>query len=324
MKTIMITGSLGYIGSVLTHYLLEKMFDYRLLLVDKMAYESDRDFFYTLAKDPRVTFIKADIGNQKLMASLMKECDAVVNLAALVGEPLCKSKPEEAIQVNEVGAITLAEMAMRRAAKFIQLSTASNYGQSPTRPAKEDDKLYPESLYAITKVRAEEWISNNIPNSIILRCATAYGMSPRTRFDILPNEWIRDALVQKEIRIFSPLVHRPVVHVQDIAQAIFLALDAPAERESRIFNVGSNEQNFTKGQIANMVGKHMNVPVTEIEGRIDPRDYMVDFNKIAIQLGFKCKYTVDQGIEEIMDAIDTEAITDDELNNNVNVLAVKH
>jgi nucleoside-diphosphate-sugar epimerase len=323
LKRIVLTGALGFIGSVLTHYLLDKMPDYHLILVDRMKFESDSNFFYTIVKNTNVTFVKGDIRNIRLMDVLIRESDAVVNLAALVGEPLCKQQPEETIQVNEQAATMLADLTMRRGAKYIFTSTASNYGQSPNHAAREEDPLYPESLYAISKTRTEQYIVENIPNAIILRCATAYGLSPRTRFDILPNEFIKDALLKKAISIFSPEVHRPIVHVQDIAQAIFLALDAPAERNTRIYNVGSANQNYTKGQIADIVAKHMNVPVNIEEGRVDPRDYIVDFNKIAMELGFKCKYGIDDGIDEIKTAIETEAITAEELDANVNVIAMR-
>lgn len=325
-RKLLVTGACGYIGSALSERLIKRIGDgkdYHLILVDRLDFESDREFFYSLVKNPHVTFVKGDICNERLMQELMRDCYGVVNLAALVGEPLCRQKPEQAIAINEKAAKNLADISLRRGIKtHVQLSTCSNYGQAVETPAREESTLYPESLYAISKTHAETYLAENCPQSIILRCATAYGLSPRTRFDLLVNEFIKDAVFQGEISIFSPGVHRPIVHVDDIAKAIVLMLETPPDEQiSRIYNVGSSDQNFTKGVIANRVAKAMGVKVNIDDSKIDPRDYIVDFTRIADQ-GFKCDHGLDDSIAEIKKAIDEERITKEEMLTNTNVAPV--
>jgi nucleoside-diphosphate-sugar epimerase len=163
----------------------------------------------------------------------------------------------------------------------------------------EDGELFPTSLYAETKVNLEKYLLENIPNSIILRCATAYGLSVgRMRFDLLVSEFVKEAWLKKEINVFMPEVHRPIVHVSDISNAILLCIKHE-EPISRVYNVGSSNQNYTKREIAEKVGRRLDVPLKIVE-KEDKRDYIVNFDRIKNELGFSTKLLVEDGIEEMV------------------------
>jgi len=247
----------------------------------------------------RITFHQKDIRDLEFMRNILQPDDYVVNLAALVGEPLCKIKPEEAVEVNFEAAKNLAELCKEKnIKKFIQLSTCSNYGQAKEM-VDEDGELFPTSLYAETKVNLEKYLIKNISNATILRCATAYGLSVgRMRFDLLVSDFIKEAWLEKQINVFMPEVHRPIVHVSDISDAILLCIEYDGTL-SRVYNVGSSIQNYTKRQIAEKVANRLNVSLNIVE-KVDKRDYIVNFDKIKNELNFSTKFLAEDGIEEMV------------------------
>ena len=298
MNRIILCGGAGYIGTKLTEYLLDNT-DRQICIVDRLDFQLNENFKKNRISNERVTFHKKDIRDLDFMNELITENDFVVNLAALVGEPLCKIKPEEAVEVNYEAAKNLANLCKKKnIKKFIQLSTCSNYGQAK-QMVDEDGELFPTSLYAETKVRLEKYLLQNVPNSIILRCATAYGLSVgRMRFDLLVSEFVKEAWVKKEINVFMPEVHRPIVHVSDISNAILLCIKHE-EPISRVYNVGSSDQNYTKREIAEKVSKRMDAPLKIVE-KEDKRDYIVNFDRIKNELGFSTKLSAEDGIEEMV------------------------
>ena len=264
MKRIILCGGSGYIGTKLTEVLLEKT-DYHLVIIDRLDFKLDSDFKSKFYDSDRVEFHQKDIRDLNFMNQQIRKGDYVVNLAALVGEPLCKIKPEEAIEVNFEAAKNLADLCKEKnITKFIQLSTCSNYGQAKEMVG-EDGELFPTSLYAETKVNLEKYLIQNISNATVLRCATAYGLSVgRMRFDLLVSDFIKEAWLEKQINVFMPEVHRPIVHVSDISDAILLCIEHEGIL-SRVYNVGSSIQNYTKRQIAEKVSDRLNVPLNIVE-----------------------------------------------------------
>jgi len=301
VRTILCGGS-GYIGTKLTEVLFHDT-NYEIVIVDRLDFKLNQDFKNKYYNNKRVRFYQNDIRDKKFLSDLIREDDIIINLAALVGEPLCKLKPEEAVSVNLEAAKDLAVLCKsKNIKKFIQLSTCSNYGKA-AELVNEDSELSPTSLYAETKVELERFLLSNIPNSIILRCATAYGLSEgRMRFDLLLSEFIKDAWVSKEINVFMPQVHRPLVHISDISEAIKLCIKEEIKMP-KVFNVGSNEQNFTKREIAERVAIHLKVPIKIVE-KEDKRDYTVSFNRIKDELGFKTKFNIDYGIKEMVSVLE--------------------
>ena len=298
MKRIILCGGSGYIGTKLTEVLLEKT-DYHLVIIDRLDFKLDSDFKSKFYDSDRVEFHQKDIRDLNFMNQQIRKGDYVVNLAALVGEPLCKIKPEEAIEVNFEAAKNLADLCKEKnITKFIQLSTCSNYGQAKEMVG-EDGELFPTSLYAETKVNLEKYLIQNISNATVLRCATAYGLSVgRMRFDLLVSDFIKEAWLEKQINVFMPEVHRPIVHVSDISDAILLCIEHEGIL-SRVYNVGSSIQNYTKRQIAEKVSDRLNVPLNIIE-KEDKRDYIVNFDRIKNELNFSTKFLVEDGIEEMV------------------------
>ena len=298
MKRIILCGGSGYIGTKLTEVLLEKT-DYHLVIIDRLDFKLDSDFKSKFYDSDRVEFHQKDIRDLNFMNQQIRKGDYVVNLAALVGEPLCKIKPEEAIEVNFEAAKNLADLCKEKnIAKFIQLSTCSNYGQAKEMVG-EDGELFPTSLYAETKVNLEKYLIQNISNATVLRCATAYGLSVgRMRFDLLVSDFIKEAWLEKQINVFMPEVHRPIVHVSDISDAILLCIEHEGIL-SRVYNVGSSIQNYTKRQIAEKVSDRLNVPLNIVE-KEDKRDYIVNFDRIKNELNFSTKFLAEDGIEEMV------------------------
>ena len=298
MKRIILCGGSGYIGTKLTEVLLEKT-DYHLVIIDRLDFKLDSDFKSKFYDSDRVEFHQKDIRDLNFMNQQIRKGDYVVNLAALVGEPLCKIKPEEAIEVNFEAAKNLADLCKEKnISKFIQLSTCSNYGQAKEMVG-EDGELFPTSLYAETKVNLEKYLIQNISNATVLRCATAYGLSVgRMRFDLLVSDFIKEAWLEKQINVFMPEVHRPIVHVSDISDAILLCIEHEGIL-SRVYNVGSSIQNYTKRQIAEKVSDRLNVPLNIIE-KEDKRDYIVNFDRIKNEINFSTNFLAEDGIEEMV------------------------
>jgi len=298
LKRIILCGGSGYIGTKLTEVLLEKT-DYHLVIIDRLDFKLDSDFKSKFYDSDRVEFHQKDIRDLNFMNQQIRKGDYVVNLAALVGEPLCKIKPEEAIEVNFEAAKNLADLCKEKnISKFIQLSTCSNYGQAKEMVG-EDGELFPTSLYAETKVNLEKYLIQNISNATVLRCATAYGLSVgRMRFDLLVSDFIKEAWLEKQINVFMPEVHRPIVHVSDISDAILLCIEHEGIL-SRVYNVGSSIQNYTKRQIAEKVSDRLNVPLNIVE-KEDKRDYIVNFDRIKNELNFSTKFLAEDGIEEMV------------------------
>tara|TARA_B100000676_G_C18046663_1_gene828460 strand:- start:141 stop:1082 length:942 start_codon:yes stop_codon:yes gene_type:complete len=298
LKRIILCGGSGYIGTKLTQVLIDKT-DCELVVIDRLDFKLDPEFKQKYYNLDRVTFHQKDIRDLEFMNNILQSGDYVVNLAALVGEPLCKIKPEEAVEVNFEAAKNLADLCKEKnIEKFIQLSTCSNYGQAKEM-VDEDGELFPTSLYAETKVNLEKYLIKNISNATILRCATAYGLSVgRMRFDLLVSDFIKEAWLEKQINVFMPEVHRPIVHVSDISDAILLCIEHEGNL-SRVYNVGSSVQNYTKRQIAEKVANRLNVSLNIVE-KVDKRDYIVNFDKIKNELNFSTKFLAEDGIEEMV------------------------
>lgn len=307
VKNILITGGAGYIGSVLTRKLLENGYD--VIVLDKLTFGQEP--LSDLLDNPQFRLIKGDIFDAEVLVKSLSNIDAVINLAAIVGEPACVCQKDIALRTNYLGAVYVARvcksLGIRR---FIQASTCSAYGQSKDYVAKESSSLFPVDFYGETKIYAERELAkladeNFLPT--ILRFSTVYGLSPRMRFDLVVNALSKKAVKDKEITIFGGNQWRPLIHVSDASEAIFQVLKAPFEKvANQIFNVGSNSENYRISDIGEMVKK--NIPGTDLKtiGNMDDkRSYRVDFSKIEKELKFTNKKRVLDGIFEIREAIES-------------------
>jgi nucleoside-diphosphate-sugar epimerase len=301
---ILLTGGAGYIGSTLTPFLLAAGHQVRVL--DYLAYGGQS--LLGVWAHPGFEFIRGDIRDREILRTAVADRDAVVHLAAIVGDPACSREPDLARSTNLDASLALiAESQSAGVERFICASTCSNYGKmkNTSQYVDEESELSPVSLYAETKVavetallesgRSEHWCPTP------LRFATIYGVSPRMRFDLTVNEFTMEILTKKRLKVYGEQFWRPYVHVRDAARAIDLVLNSsPGLVGGRVFNVGATDQNFQKKQLVEMIHPYTPDAVIEFVFKAeDPRDYRVSFARIADQLGFKITRTVVEGIAEI-------------------------
>jgi nucleoside-diphosphate-sugar epimerase len=310
---ILVTGGAGYVGSVLTTNLLQAGHQVRVL--DALMFGGES--LLSVYNHPDFEFFRGDVRAAEQVASALEGMDTVVHLAAIVGEQACNKYPELARTTNLKATLSLVDQAKRMGIRrFVFTSTCSNYGLSDTSIlADEEAPLNPVSLYAETKVEAENYVMKAAGDAFctcVLRLATVYGLSPRMRFDLLVNELVRDAVSKKWVVLYGPESWRPFVHVKDVARAFETVLEAPANSISgTTFNVGSDSENYKKQKLAELIRKH--VPYADIEimeRKSDPRDYRVSFRKISRILDFQTNKTAEDGIVEIRDVITTGIISE--------------
>jgi nucleoside-diphosphate-sugar epimerase len=203
--------------------------------------------------------------------------------------------------------------------RFVMASTYSNYGLSQDgKPVNEDSPLLPQSLYAETKIASEQYLLAKSKSShcapVLYRFATLFGISPRTRFDLIVNQFVLEALTTRKLMIYQRGYSRAFVHVRDVCDAVQLALEAPLEKvRGQVFNVGSDNGNHTKAEIVEMVRQHVagvEVEYKDLSFGGDMRDIRVSFAKIRRVLGFEPKLSVEQGICEVRDALAQRVIWD--------------
>lgn len=308
LRHVLVIGGAGYIGSVLVRKLLDR--NYQVTVLDQLLYNQGASLS-GLAENPYFTFLRGDFCDPKWLAASLKNITDVVLLAALVGDPLCKKHPELARKTNETGSIALFNsLAGTGIQRFIFTSTCSNYGlRENEAPAGEDEALNPKSLYAETKVRVEQHLMDHRHRvdfcPVILRISTAYGISPRMRFDLTISEFTRELALGRELLVYDEHTWRPYCHIRDIADAIITMLEAPREKVSgEIFNVGSNQGNFTKKMIVETILQYL--PLGQVRynpGGHDPRNYRVSFDKIAARLDYRTNFTVPASIGSLIQAI---------------------
>lgn len=313
-KKILIVGGAGYLGSVLTRKLLEKGFRVRVL--DLLMYGSHP--IDGLLSEDNFELIEGDMRNISTLVHSLEGIDAAISLAAIVGDPACKNKPEETVETNFLANKILAEACKyHQVNRFIYASTCSVYGaMHGMRNLTEGSALNPVSLYARSKIQSEEGIialedENFAPT--ILRMATLYGYSPRMRFDLMVNTMIKTAMLERKIFIHGGgLQWRPLLHVEDAADAYIKCLELPLHKvKGEVFNVGSSSQNFQILEIGKTVKKH--IPEAELiveKGNADPRNYFVSFAKISRRLAYQPNRQLGESVRRIRRAIQEGEIKD--------------
>jgi nucleoside-diphosphate-sugar epimerase len=306
---VLVVGGAGYIGSVLTRSLLDSGREVRVL--DSLLY-ANGDSLASLSGREGFSLLEGDIRSPDDVRSALEGAQSVVLLASLVGDPVCKLHPDLARETNLGGARNVLEAsAAAGVERLVFASTCSNYGlRTDDEPADEEQELRPLSLYAETKVEMEgEVIAASSASDLVttvLRVATAFGLSPRMRFDLTVSEFTRELALGRELEVYDPDTWRPYCHVTDISTAIQAVLAAPADDvRGEVFNVGGEENNQTKRMIveAALAALGGDGKVAWTEGGTDARNYKVSFAKIRERLGYEPKRTVADGIEELIAAI---------------------
>ena len=243
----------------------------------------------------------------------LEGADAVVHLAAIVGDPACSKQPTLAHEVNQEASLAVFQSSQKVGVpRFVFASTCSNYGKMPEASSNltEEAELAPVSLYAKTKVFVERaLLSGAVGNSSIVtvvRFATLYGISPRMRFDLTVNEFAAEMFHRRKLILYGEQFWRPYVHVSDAARAVGMILRAPPETVAdQVFNVGDTKENYQKGELVRLIQERIaeSVEITRVARDEDPRDYAVSFEKLKEVIGFSITRTVESGIEEVLDAL---------------------
>jgi len=311
----LVTGGAGYVGSTLVADLLAEGRSVRVL--DAVAVGDGRSLLQFWA-NPRFEFVRGDVRDPTVRMLALQDVDAIVHLAAVVGDPACKREPAQAREVNlEATRLLLAASRDAGVARFLFASTCSNYGkmEDGTECVSEDWDLRPVSLYAETKVAAELDVlaaAGDRFATTCLRFATVYGTSARMRFDLTVNEFTRDAFVNGELVVYGEQFWRPYIHVRDAARAIVTVLDAPAELVSgAVFNVGNTSENYRKQDLVQLLLERLpETRVERVDQADDPRDYRVSFDKIRSQLGYETRRTVPDGLDEVLELLRADLIGD--------------
>jgi nucleoside-diphosphate-sugar epimerase len=300
----LVTGGAGYVGSLVVDQLLARGTPVRVL--DALLHGGVPSLLGAWGR-PGFEFVRGDVRDPETRRAALADVDSVVHLAAIVGDPACSRLPELAQEVNlEATRALLADCEKLGVRRVVFASTCSNYGKMPGDVlATEEFELRPVSLYARTKVAAELDVlakGRNGLETCCLRFATVYGSSPRMRFDLTVNEFTRDLVLGEELVVFGEQFWRPYVHVRDAARAVGVVLDAPRDTvDGEVFNVGSTEENYRKLDIVELLQQRLpDARVRYVRKEEDPRDYRVAFEKIDLALGYRPRYTVGDGIDEIM------------------------
>jgi nucleoside-diphosphate-sugar epimerase len=309
-QQILVTGGAGYIGSLLTGVLLQR--GYHVTVADDLLFGGESLLAYF--SHPNFRFLKGDLCDPFVLDRIKDQYHAVVHLAAIVGFPACQAVGKEvAWRYNVESVQRVFQLAEELGSqRFIFSSTYSNYGLTTDgKPVTEDSPLCPQSLYAETKIAAEQYLLDKARTSqcapLVFRFATLFGISPRTRFDLIINQFVLEAMTRRELIIYQRGYSRSFVHVRDIVEGILLALAAPKEKlRGQIFNLGSDRGNYTKDEIVALVMKHVEgVKIThkDLSFGGDMRDITVSFAKVKRELGFEPQIGVEDGIVEIRDAL---------------------
>jgi nucleoside-diphosphate-sugar epimerase len=307
---ILITGGAGYIGSLLTGTLLYS--GHRVTVIDDLLFGGDSLMGYLT--HPQFRFVKANVCEEKTLPPLFEGVDYVVHLAAIVGFPACQQVgPQVAWRYNLEGTKNVFHSAEAQGVKRMVLSsTYSNYGIAEDgKPVTEESPLNPQSLYAETKIAAEQFLLGAGKSSrcapVLFRFATLFGLSPRTRFDLIINQFVLEAIQKRKLIIYQKNYNRSFVHIRDIIRAIMLVLDVEEGKvRNQIFNVGSDAGNYSKEDLIRLVQKFVSgveIEYKDLSFGGDMRDIRVSFEKIGRVLGYETKHTVEDGIRELAEAI---------------------
>lgn len=316
-RTVLVVGGAGYVGNVLVRRLLDAGYAVRVL--DRLIFDHGAAIA-PLLEHPRFSLVMGDLRDREAVDAALAGATDVALLAGLVGDPITKTYPELSNAINLDGCTALIEALNGRGIdRLVFTSTCSNYGlRTSDEPATEESELAPVSLYAEHKVEIERRILAAAAAGVdytptVLRISTAYGLSPRMRFDLTISEFTRTLAAGEELIVYDADTWRPYCHVQDISKAVMTALDAPADDVAgEVFNVGHTDENYTKRMVVDVVQEAIGGSgrVTFEEGGRDPRNYRVDFGKIRDRLGYEPDFRVPVSVAAVAEAVRAGAFAD--------------
>jgi nucleoside-diphosphate-sugar epimerase len=293
----LVTGAAGYLGSILSEHLLDA--GYRVTAVDNLLYGQQGPFH--LCANDRFNFVFGDVRDERLMASLVKDADVLIALAALVGAPACDRDPQMAQAVNMDAPLMLNRLRSKDQLMIFP-NTNSGYGtNSGDSFCTEETPLEPISLYGVTKVRTEAELLQH-PNVITLRLATVFGMSPRMRLDLLVNHFVYAAVTDGYIVIFEKDFKRNYIHIRDVADCFLHAIKNSKAMAGRPYNAGLDAANLSKEQLALKVQEYVPsfyIDFASLKSDPDKRNYIVSNQRLK-EAGFEARRGLGEGIQELI------------------------
>ena len=296
---ILVTGGLGYLGSILCEHLLDA--GHRVQAVDNLMYGVGQQGLFHLCAHPGFDFVKGDVRDEELMRRCLRDADVVVHLAAIVGAAACDRDPAQATGVNLESVRLLCRLRSPHQLVIFP-NTNSGYGvTSGEAYCTEDSPLRPISLYGRTKVEAERLLLEQ-PNTIALRLATVFGMSPRMRLDLLVNHFVYSAFKEGYLVIFEKDFKRNFIHIRDVADCMLHCIAHAGRMRGRVYNVGLDSANLSKEELALKVKEHVPnfyIHFAPIGQDPDKRNYVVSSRRLH-EAGFIPRRSLDDGIRELL------------------------
>ena len=297
MQNILITGGMGYIGSLACKNLSES--GYNVTILDNLMFKQNVE---AISKWKNVKFVKGDVRDESLMGQLIKNNDIFIPLAGIVGAPLCDKMPKETLQIN-TDAIKYLSSTCSKQQLIIMPVSNSGYGVGEKNKfCDENSPLNPVSLYGKSKVEAEKIIMER-ENSISFRLATVFGVSNyRMRSDLMVNNFVYLAIKKETFKLFEPNFRRNFVHISDVNSAFEYSIHNFQKMKNNIFNLALNNANITKIMLCEKIREYVNdfkFEIVEDQKDPDQRDYFVSNEKLK-QFGFEASYGLDDGIKELV------------------------
>ena len=294
---ILVTGGAGYIGSMLVPELLKA--GHEVCVYDSLLFGGNSMLPYF--RNNSFNMVVGDIRDENLLREMVEGKDVIIHLAAIVGYPACEKDHKITKEVNLEATKNLVDM-LNDDQVILFGSTGSNYG-SVEGICTEETPLNPLSLYGITKTKAEQYIMQNC-KAVAYRFATAFGLSPRLRLDLLVNDFTNKAINEKYIVVYESHFMRTFIHVYDIAKSFMFALDNLDKMVGNVYNVGSDDMNYSKRNICEIIKDKTDyyLHLADIGKDADQRDYVVSYDKIS-SLGFNTTIGIEEGIEELVNGI---------------------
>ena len=295
---VLVTGGAGYIGSILSEHLLDQ--GYQVTVLDSLIYSPQGTEFH-LCANPDFDFIFGDVRDEKILKNAVDKADVIIPLAAIVGAPACDRDVLMSSSVN-FDAVKLINKLRSKDQLVIYPTTNSGYGtKSGSVHCTEETPLEPISLYGQTKVDAEMDVLAT-PNSITLRLATVFGMSPRMRLDLLVNAFVYAAVKDGYLTIFEKDFKRNFVHVRDVADVFIHCIKNSKSMLGRPYNVGLDSANLSKEELALRIKEYVPgfyLHFAEFGTDPDKRNYIVSSQRLR-EAGFEARRSLEDGIKELL------------------------
>lgn len=308
-KNILITGGAGFFGSKLTEILLNK--GYNVTVYDKLMFGENG--YIKFKENKNYTLIDGDITDKEKIKEAILNNEIVFHMAALVGENICKTNKDIVYEINTEATKYIADICKLENKKLVFFSTCSNYGKT-NEIVNENSKLNPLGLYSDSKIKAENYIIENLNDFLIARCSTLFGVSHRMRYDLTINQFMFEIFKNKKVSVYGEEAWRPYIHAEDACNIVIKLLD---NNITGVYNIGDKSLNYTKKEIINILKtKLLNFEIEYISWD-DPRDYQVDFSKLNNTISYNLLYDIDTSIDELknyLNTIDLNADTKDNFN----------